>query len=48
MTSKKKLVKNALEHPELHAPAELAFFERWLQSRKAHKEAKKAEKKDKE
>ena len=45
MTSKKKLVKEALKHPELHAPAELAFFERWLQIRKANKEAKKAEKK---
>lgn len=35
---KKKLVKNALKHPELHAPAELSFFERWLRERKERKE----------
>ena len=44
MTSKKKLVKDALKHPELHTPAELAFFQRWLQSRKLRKEAEKAKK----
>ena len=45
MTSKKKLVKKALKHPELHTPAELTFFKLWLESRKARKEAEKAEKK---
>lgn len=37
---KKKLVKKALEHPELFAPAELTFFEKWLQLRKERKERK--------
>lgn len=37
MTKKKKLVKEALKHPELHTEAELKFFERWL----AHKKQKK-------
>jgi ferric-dicitrate binding protein FerR (iron transport regulator) len=38
---KHKLAKKALEHPELFAPAELAYFERWLRARKEHKEAEK-------
>lgn len=38
---KKKLVKEALKHPELFAPAELSFFELWLRKRKEAKEAKK-------
>ena len=42
MTKKKKLVKEALEHPELYAPAELAFFRLWLQKRKEKKQAKKS------
>lgn len=42
MTKKKKLVKNALKHPELHTPAELKFFELWLTHKKEKKEAKKA------
>lgn len=42
MTKKKKLVKNALKHPELHSEAELKFFERWLAHKKEKKEAKKA------
>lgn len=42
MTKKKKLVKNALKHPELHSAAELKFFERWLAHKKEQKEAKKA------
>jgi hypothetical protein len=36
----KKLVKNALKHPELYGPAELAFFRRWLDSKKQAKTAK--------
>lgn len=38
---KHKLAKEALKHPELYAPAELAYFERWLRSRKERKDAKK-------
>ena len=41
MTKKKKLVKIALKHPELYTPAELAYFKRWLASKKAQKKAKK-------
>ncbi len=37
---KKKLVKQALEHPELHTEGELAFFKRWLQEKKEKKAAK--------
>jgi hypothetical protein len=48
MKKEKKLVKEALKHPELHAPAELAFFQKWLQARKARKKAEKAEKKAQE
>jgi len=36
----KKLVKNALKHPELYGPAELVFFKRWLDSKKRTKAAK--------
>jgi hypothetical protein len=42
MSSKKKLVKEALKHPELYAPAELSYFEMWLQNRKEKKQAKKS------
>ena len=41
MTSRKKLVKKALKHPELHTEAELAFFRLCLHTKKANKEAKK-------
>lgn len=41
---KKKLVKEALEHPDLYAPAELTFFQRWLDLKRQKKEAKKSEK----
>jgi hypothetical protein len=41
MTKKKKLVKEALKHPEMFAPAELSFFELWLRKRKEAKESKK-------
>ena len=39
----KKLVKMALKHPERYTEAELAFFKRWLASKKAQKKAKKQE-----
>jgi hypothetical protein len=42
MTSKKKLAKEALKHPELFAPAELSYFELWLKKRKEKKQAKKS------
>ena len=43
---KHKLAKNALNHPELFAPAELAYFERWLKARKDRKTAEKQAKRD--
>jgi hypothetical protein len=43
---KHKLAKNALKHPELFAPAELAYFELWLKARKERKEAEKQAKCD--
>jgi hypothetical protein len=42
MTSKKNLAKEALKHPELFTPAELAYFEFWLRKRKERKKAKKS------
>jgi len=36
----KKLVKNALKHPELYGLAELTFFRKWLDSKKRAKAAK--------
>jgi hypothetical protein len=44
---KHKLAKKALEHPELFAPAELAYFELWLRSRREKKDAEKQERLDK-
>lgn len=41
MTKKKKLVKQAIKHPELHTEAEIQFFRIWLE----HKKLKKSEKK---
>jgi hypothetical protein len=41
---KHKLAKEALKNPELFAPAELAYFEMWLRSRKERKAAKKKDK----
>jgi hypothetical protein len=38
---KHKLAKNALKHPELFAPAELAYFQRWLQQRAERKRLEK-------
>jgi hypothetical protein len=40
---KKKLVREALKHPEMYDPAELSFFQRWLQERKEKKQAKKSQ-----
>lgn len=37
----KKLVKDALKHPERWSWAELAFFRKWLENRKLKKEEKK-------
>lgn len=37
----KKLVKNALKHPDNHTPAELQYFKLWLAQRKKRKAAKK-------
>jgi hypothetical protein len=39
---KKKLVKEALKHPEMYAPGELSFFQLWLKERKEKKQAKKS------
>ena len=43
---KHKLAKKALEHPELFAPAELSYFERWLRARKERKDAQKKAQRD--
>jgi len=42
MTKKKKLVKDALKHPELYSPAEIQYFQLWLSTKKKQKAAKKA------
>jgi hypothetical protein len=42
----KKLVKDALKHPERWSWAELIFFRKWLEQRKAKKEAKKQARRD--
>jgi hypothetical protein len=41
---KHKLAKNALKHPELFAPAELAYFRKWLEHRAQRKEQEKQNK----
>jgi hypothetical protein len=38
---KHKLAKNALKNPELFAPAELAYFDRWLRARRERKQKEK-------
>jgi hypothetical protein len=38
---KHKLAKNALKNPELFAPAELAYFDRWLRAREERKQREK-------
>ena len=40
----KKLVKQALQHPELYTPAEMTFFDRWLQKKKQEKKTAKIKK----
>jgi hypothetical protein len=45
---KKKLAKKALEHPELFAPAELMYFERWLHYKKQQKKTAKIEESNEE
>lgn len=39
----KKLVKDALKHPERWSWAELAFMRKWLEQRKLNKAKKKSE-----
>jgi hypothetical protein len=41
MSSKKKLVKSALKHPELYSSAELTYFKMWLKKRKEKKQERK-------
>lgn len=40
----KKMVKNALKHPERWSWAELTFFKKWLEQRKKRKQEKKEKK----
>ena len=40
----KKMVKEALKHPERWSWAELVFFRKWLEARKAQKAKKKLSK----
>lgn len=40
----KKLVKDALKHPERWSWPELEYFRKWLEQRKARKAEKKAKK----
>lgn len=37
---KKQLAKQAIQHPELFTPGELAYFKRWLDEKKRIKAAK--------
>jgi hypothetical protein len=46
MTKKKKLAKNALNHPEDFSFGELAYFKRWLEERKRRKALQKRSSKD--
>lgn len=43
MSSKKKLAKEALKHPELFSHGELEYFRLWLDARKRRKERKRAQ-----
>lgn len=38
--SKKKLVKNALKHPELYSPDEVLYFQMWLKAKEYRKDRK--------
>jgi hypothetical protein len=40
----KKLIKQALKHPELYTPAEVSFFGRWLHEKKKDKKTAKIKK----
>lgn len=42
MAKKKKLVKDAIKHPEAFTPAEIQYFKLWLDHKKSKKSAKKA------
>lgn len=42
MTKRKKLVKEALKHPEKFAAADLQYMELWLAEKERQKELKKA------
>ena len=44
----KKLVKNALKHPELYTFGDLAYFKRWLWQKKKDKETAKIQLKQEE
>jgi hypothetical protein len=46
VTKKKKLVKKALKHPDLFSFGELAFFQRWLEEKKARKALEKSPKEE--
>lgn len=37
MTKKKKLVKEALKHPELYSQGDLQYFKLWLSNKKKNK-----------
>ena len=41
MTKRKKLVKEALKHPDQFTPAEIRYMELWLDEKKRQKELKK-------
>jgi hypothetical protein len=43
MTSKKKLVKKALQNPEMYSPAEISYFRLWLREMKEKAKAKKSQ-----
>lgn len=43
MTKAKKLVKEALRHPELHTPGDLAYMQLWLNDRKRRKAERKGQ-----
>lgn len=43
MSKTKKLVKEALKHPELYTEGDLMYFRMWLKLRKERKERKKEE-----
>ncbi len=43
MTKAKKLVKEALRHPELHTSGDLAYMQLWLNERKRRKAERKGQ-----